>query len=87
MMDCTVRTVGGCALLAVRAVTAFLPARSPRVLVATAFLSRSIFLWLWKACGDTKISKENQRVPATSVLGFPETPSLILLLMKVRRES
>ena len=48
MMDCTVRTVGGCTLLAVCAVTAFLPARSPRVSVAAAFLSGGIFLWLHK---------------------------------------
>ena len=45
MMDCSVRTVhvGGCALLAVCAVSVFVPARSPRVSVATAFLSRSTF--------------------------------------------
>ena len=43
VMDCTVRPVGGCALLAVRALTSFLPSRSPMVSVATAFLSRSIF--------------------------------------------
>ena len=49
MMDCTARTVGGSALLAVRAVTAFFPARSPRVSMATAFLSRGIF------CGSTRL--------------------------------
>ena len=53
-MDCTVRTVhvGGCALLAVCAVSVFLPARSPRVSVATAFLSRSTF------CGSTRLLLE-----------------------------
>ena len=48
-MDCTIRTVGRCALLAVRTVTALFPARLPRFSVATAFLSPSIFFWLHKA--------------------------------------
>ena len=84
-------TMGGCALLAVRAVTAFLPASRQGFRWLLPFFS-AVFVvapqgYFWKACGGKRISKENQCAPSTSLLVSPETPSLIVLLMKVRRDS